>query len=235
MTTENSAAADTTPQIAEVKIGDKTFKVSADAAAAISAATAAADAQLTGLKSDVAQLKAAVTAATTPREQPAERQENEVNYDEIFTNPKAFFEKHDARVRAAVTAELTGQYRQNEGTKEFWAEFYKANPALKAHDLVVKAVMERDFALLKDLKISEASVKLADAAKTYLVTAGVKLPPNPTAPAAEGGSGNLPSATESKTNETESEGSLTETPPNSLSGIILQRRQARRGQPAKRA
>lgn len=206
----------------EITVGDKTFKVSKDAAAAIKASQdAAAEAvskvstKLQTVESELQTLKVKPAAPATP--------DPKANPDRIFSDPKGFIED----LKAEIREEIAGAYTVDQARKEFWSEFYAANSELKEHDFYVKAVFQREMATMGKMTVPEAIKHLGTAAKTDLLKLSGKSgwAGGPKRPVTEGG--NETQRGQSNAESGESQPETTETP-KSLTGLLKQRREARR-------
>lgn len=206
------------PETVEVKVGEATLKVSKDAAEAITALQKSVTdhaAAATALKS---QLDAA-TAAGPAKPAPVAATEEE-QYNRLFTHPKEFLTEFEKKIKD----DLIAGYTQTTLQRDFWADFYTKHADLKKHDFYVKAVLDRDMGTLGKLKTLEAIEKLGTTVKTELLALGGKPGTGLTKPAAEGGTEPLKPGS-----KPESESSPTDkTPPDTLTGLIRARREARR-------
>lgn len=94
----------------------------------------------------------------------------EYDYEtELFANPKEAVKRLRAEIKAEITGELENKYNRAESEKEMWKIFYKENEDLKEEKWMVDAVLQRDYASLKDLPASEAMKKLATSVKKELL------------------------------------------------------------------
>ena len=199
------------PETVEVKVGDKTLKVSKDAAEAISALQQSVSEQAALAAAAEARAKAAAPAAPE-KPQPE-------NYDRLFQDPKGFLSDFAKQIKE----ELRSEYTQTTLQREFWTQFYEAHADLKKHDFYVKSVLDRDFDKVAKLKTPEAIQKLGETVKAELLAlSGGKSNPAPQKPATEGGTERLPA-------ESKPESEHSPTPAgDTLTGLIKARREARR-------
>lgn len=212
----------------EVEIGGQKFKLSPDAAAAVRATQDAATRAAEQTARDLAALKETV-AGLAPKQPPARTAaQNDLDYDEVFRDPEGFFTKYGERLANQIVAGVRGEYQKDKGQQAFWDEFYKQNKDLEGHRDYVTFVMQRDMATLSPLKVGEAIKTLATAVKTDLLklTGGKPLKNDSNGrPVAEGGTerGSEPSNGADDVSEPSQAVN-----PDSISGIIMARRQARR-------
>lgn len=145
----------------------------------------------------------------------------EFDYEtELFTNPKGAIERLRAEIKSEVKAEMTGQYNAAESSKAFWTTFYDENKDLKGEKLMVDAVLNRDWAKLKDMDAPKAAKHLAEATKKEIMRlSGGKSESDPDFRPSEGGSNKGTPAKDPKNNEEK---------PKSLSDIIRARQEQRR-------
>jgi hypothetical protein len=216
MTIPAVSAAPAVPETVEVKVGDKTLKVSKDTAAVITALQQTASDAAAAAQVLEAKLKAVPAATTTTAAAPAEE-----NYDRLFQDPKGFV----TDLAEKIKNDLRAEYTQTTLQRDFWTAFYDTHKDLKKHDFYVKAVLDREIAVYGKLKVPEVIEKLGTTVKTELLALGGNKGGTLTKPAAEGGTERL--VVESKEG---SEDSLTE-PVGSLTSLIKQRRAARRAKP----
>lgn len=80
-------------------------------------------------------------------------------------------------ITKTVTAQMRGEYNQDQGEKAFWVGFYKDNDDLKDDKLIVDAVLKRDIATLGNLAPDVAGKKLADAAREQILKYKGEKPP----------------------------------------------------------
>lgn len=159
-----------------------------------------------------------------PAKQPAAAPKApEFDYDtELFTNPKGAIERLRSEIKAEVKAEMTGQYNAAESSKAFWNEFYSTNADLKGEKLIVDAILQRDWAKLKDMDAPKAAKYLAESTKKEIMRlSGGKSESDPDFRPSEGGSNKAPATKKNS-------GSDDENTPKSLSDIIRARQEQRR-------
>lgn len=222
-------ALETKPAVAaetvEVKVGDKTLKVSKEVAETIKAVQDAAAQSVATIKAEAA---AAIKAATPAPKVPAATDAEE-NYDDLFTKPKEFITK----LRNEIKDELRAEYTQTEGQKDFWRAFYKAHPDLEKHDFYVKSVLDRDLKTLTagGVTVTDAIAKLGTTVKTELLALGGKSAAGDARPRTEGGTeGRKPQSNAGS----EDSPAPADAPKDTLTGILKGRAEARRkgGKPA---
>lgn len=195
----------------KVTIGDQELEVDAAAAAVI-----------TSMQQMNQEMAAMIRNGYKTPAAPAPAPKDEYDYEtELFTNPKGAIERLRAEIKAEVKSEMTGQYNAAESQKAFWAEFYSSNKELADEKLIVNAVLQRDWAKLKDMDGPKAAKALAEASKREIMRlTGGKSPSDPDFRPAEGGSGNKMPARKDPPKD--------EDAPKSLSDIIRARQQQRR-------
>lgn len=159
----------------EVTLGDKTFKVDKDTAAAITAFKTAADKAGVDAKAQLDALTIQVTkltpkAAATPA---AEGPDYETL---LFTNPKEAIRL----IKAEMRDELNGQLSATNAQQSFWTEFYVQNPDLKDADWLVKSILTREMPRMMKMQVPEAIKDLSDTVKgEILKLSKVKAPKDP--------------------------------------------------------
>lgn len=88
----------------------------------------------------------------------------------LFANPAEAARAIIDQAKEELRAELGVSNAQ----KQFWTDFYEAFPELKGDDLVVKAIMGRDYPDLQPLKVADAISKLGESTQKYLLERGIK-------------------------------------------------------------
>lgn len=89
--------------------------------------------------------------------------DEEPDWDELlFKNPKEALKLHGERVRKQVTQELRSEYQRDQGTTEFWRDFYAANSDLKNDDDIVQMVLSANLGKLGGMPVPDAMTELAD-------------------------------------------------------------------------
>lgn len=167
--TTTAAPAATTP--VEVKLGDATFKVDPAVATALTEARKAAEAAGVAAKETEQRLTAQLEELRKQvPAKPAAPAGNEKDIDVLlFSNPK----EAAAAIKQEAKDEIRAEMQAREDRAAFWTGFYAAFPELKEDDLVVQAVLSRDFASLKSLQVPEATVKLGESVQKYLLERGI--------------------------------------------------------------
>lgn len=90
-------------------------------------------------------------------------EDEEPDWDElIFKSPKEAMRLHGERVRKQVAQELRQEYQQDQGTTQFWNDFYTAHRDLKDDDDIVQMVLSSNLAKLGGMPVSDAMDELAD-------------------------------------------------------------------------
>lgn len=193
-----------------VKVGDQEMRTDAASAAVINA-----------LLQSQSQMEAFIKNGYKPAAAPPAPKADDFDYDtELFTNPKGAVERLKAEIRKEITTEMRGEYNAAESSKTFWNTFYSENADLKDEKLIVTAVLNRDWAKLKDMDAPKAAKHLAEATKKEIMRlSGGKSASDPDFRGEEGGSnkGPKPKAPVDDSNT-----------PKSLSAIIRDRQEARR-------
>jgi hypothetical protein len=218
-TTATTTPAPAAPAPVEIELDGKKLSVQPEVAAALKVAKDAAAAAGVAAKEVETRLNAQLeelrkklpgTPAATPNP--------EDDLDTLlFTNPKEAAKRIKEEAKAEIRAEIGVTTAQT----NFWTDFYGEFPELKDDDLVVKAIMNRDYEDLRPLKVPEAIKKLGESAQKYLMDRGVERKKQKKDPGTEGG--NQPSARGPK----KAEGERSQTAP-SLSQVLKERQQARR-------
>lgn len=212
-----AAATPVAPTEVEVTLGDKSFKVSKEVADALTAVQKSSGESVETLTSKVEELEAAIKAAR-PTPVPADEEELDVN--QLFVNPKKFLDEYAAKIKA----DLVTAYTQTTNQDKFWQAFYEKHAELKPHDFYVKAVLSREMKGLSNLSVEKAITKLGDTVKGELLKLSGKSGKGGK-PTTEGGTEHV--VRESK--EDDSEDSPTEPKPGGgLVGLLKARREARR-------
>lgn len=206
------------PTPVEVKLGDKTFSVAPEVAAELESAKRAA--------ADAGTAKAATEAKLAEALQKAQPQKIEQKQEDdldtlLFTNPKEAIKRLKDELRTEIRAETSVARAQD----HFWTAFYDENPGLKDADLVVRAVMSREYETMKPLELDKARSHLAEATQKELLKLGIKREKGKGKPVGEGG--NEPSGKQPKKDV--GERPLT----GGLSSILKERAAARREEGAK--
>lgn len=136
------------PSKTKVSIGGQEFEVDSDLAGAISAFQEEVRVQIS-------------SAAPAPTPAPStKKQQADEPYDYatgIFVEPEVAL----ARLREEIKAEMRAEYQADKGQKEFWSDFYKSNPDLKDMDFLTEAVLNKNYARLKDMEVEKAGKELA--------------------------------------------------------------------------
>lgn len=160
------------PQTVEIEVEGKKIAVQPEVKAALDAAAKAAkDAGVaateveTRLKAQLDELQKKLEPAKKDAADPLDGIDTT-----LFANPKEAARAIIDRAKEELRAELGVSNAQ----KQFWSDFYEAFPELKGDDLVVKAIMGRDYPDLQPLKVAEAIKKLGESTQAYLLERGVK-------------------------------------------------------------
>lgn len=89
--------------------------------------------------------------------------EEEPDWDELlFKDPKAAMKLHGERVAKSVREELRREYAQDQGTNQFWSDFYKDHPDLEGDDDLVQTMLNSNLAKLGGMPVKKAMDELAD-------------------------------------------------------------------------
>lgn len=203
----------------EVTLNGKTFKLDADAAAAVKEVQDAANKAGAEVAETNRKLAEALTAS-----QPAKKAGDAPAAPDLgtlmFTDPDKFVQLLTSNILNVVAA----QNQQTNAQKEFWTAFYEKNPDLKDADVLVKATMQSEYANLRPLTVEKAIEKLADSVQGQLlkITKGTKgtKKPNPV----EGGN----NKGGRRSNDSTTDGDAPESKPGGISSVLKQRAEARR-------
>lgn len=161
--------------LVEITVGKKKMKVDAGTAALVNALNESHAEQLDALRSQLPKKPAAKKAGGEGEGEGEGGEGKQLSKAKlakmIFEDPEAFID-HFAE---SMVGRVTGMYQQTEAQKSFWSEFYKANPKLQKADMLVKAVLSRDWADLENLPASKAREELAKRAKKEMLDLGMKV------------------------------------------------------------
>lgn len=213
------------PKEVELDLGGTKFKVPAAVAAALEGARTEAK-TATEKASDVetrltAQLEELRAKLPAPKADDANDPLAGIE-TEIFADPKSAAKKIIEIAKQLATGEIAQQNAATNAQTAFWNSFYEEYPELKEDDLVVKAVMNREMASLRPLKVADAIKKLGQDTQKYLLDRGVKREKPKKGKELEGGNERGPRKPNAST---ESEGSQ---PAGGISAVLRARREARR-------
>jgi hypothetical protein len=67
-----------------------------------------------------------------------------------------------------IKQELRLEYQQAQQQTDWWSAFYKQNPDLRAHDMIVKGVMQAHWSDFADLPASKAIGEIAEMSHKFL-------------------------------------------------------------------
>ena len=115
--------------------------------------------EMAALRRENEQLRRAI-----PTAQPAQNKKDleEPDWDKLlFDNPREALKLHGERVAADVESRLTARYQRDQGTKNFWNDFYGKYPDLREDHDLVQQTLETNFADLGTLSIPQALQKLS--------------------------------------------------------------------------
>lgn len=102
----------------------------------------------------------------------------------FYEDPKAAFDTLRDEVKQEIAAskkEMTETYTQDQirlsteaqtvqVEKDFWAGFYKEQPDLKGHEMIVKGIMARDNDTFTGKSLDEIGIHLADETRKYFMS-----------------------------------------------------------------
>jgi hypothetical protein len=224
-----NAAAGNQPTDVEIKIGEKTVKVSPEIAAELAASREAA--KEAGLKvGTLSQQMTEINAKLEALTKPATNKATEPGLDVLlFTDP----DKAVAQITENILAQVRGENTKTASQRQFWEEFYKENKELKEYEGYVQYVFNRELPNFtkQNMTVGDSLKKLGEITKGELLKLRGKQP-NVQKPAGEGGSESGNSRSGSGSDRDVSEDSQTST-----ASILSERREARRNakQPGRRA
>jgi hypothetical protein len=201
----------------EVQIDGAAVKVSPAVAKALDAANKAAETAKTAAAT--AETARAAAEAKLPKEKAPANQADDLEVI-IFSDPKEAIR----RIKEEVTTSVRGELGVDRARDAFWSAFYDENPGLKDADLVVKAVMGREFESMRPMTTEKAREHLAEATEKELLRLGIQRKKGKGKPVGEGS--NEPGAKVTKKGE--GERPLT----GGLSAVLRERAAARREQAA---
>lgn len=160
------------PQTVEIEVDGKKIAVQPEVKAALDAAAKAA--KDAGVAATEVENRLKAQLDELQKKLPQDKKDAVDPLDGIdttlFANPKEAARAIIDRAKEELRAEMGVSNAQ----KQFWSDFYEAFPELKADDLVVKAIMGRDYPDLQPLKVADAIKKLGESAQSYLLERGVK-------------------------------------------------------------
>lgn len=116
------------------------------------------DAEIAALKSEMESLKRQI-----PPAQPATEDEEEDDSDLeelIFQDPKQALRIHGERIASRVKKELQREYQQDQGTQKFWNDFFEQYPDLKDDRDLVEATLSGNLSRLADMPVQDAIKEL---------------------------------------------------------------------------
>lgn len=165
----------------KVTIGDQELETDAASAAVINS--------MLQMNQEMAAMIRNGYKTAAPEAKPAAKAE-EFDYEtELFTNPKGAIARLRAEITQEVETKLSGQYQADQSSKAFWGQFYSDNKELKEEKMIVNAVLQRDWAKLKDMDGPKAAKALAEATKKEIMRlSGGKSESDPDFREEEGGS-----------------------------------------------
>lgn len=118
-------------------------------------------AELDELRLKLSRTEGELAALRTPKQKPAAPAEPD--WEELlFTDPKQAVSLLKKTIRDEVVGEVTNSYKKDQGEKDFWNGFYKANDDLKDDDDLVKATLQKHLGELADMPVSKAAERLAE-------------------------------------------------------------------------
>lgn len=92
-----------------------------------------------------------------------EPEDEEPDWDElIFKSPKDAMRLVEERAVRKAETKLRQEYQQDQGTTQFWNDFYAAHRDLKDDDDIVQMVLSANLAKLGGMPVSDAMDELAD-------------------------------------------------------------------------
>jgi hypothetical protein len=147
--------------------------------------------------------------------QPAAPAEPDIN-TLWFENPQAAYQK----IKQEVREEIVGDYRKDQALRTFWDGFFRTHDDLREDDWLARAMFQEHFNELADLPTREAQQKLGEITRTQILRLTRKTKnPTDTTPRdlLEPASGDRPPRQPAPDDDG----------PQSISGLIAQRRQQR--------
>lgn len=148
------------PTTAEVTINGKKYVVDKAMAEALEAESAKQREILEAAR------EAARKAAPRDNKPESTKKPEEDDADLLFTDPSAFKRK----LREEIETDLRGEYEREKQREAFWDRFYKVNDDLKKdHQILVEAVMNRDYQELVTLPVGDQFTKLGDRVRDELL------------------------------------------------------------------
>lgn len=96
----------------------------------------------------------------------------------IFDDPERFVQEFGEDIRQKTIDEMKGQYSADQGMRDFWTSFYRENEDLREFDPYVQVSLNRHSSELMDLPVSQAVAKLAEAARSDILSLVNKFTPS---------------------------------------------------------
>lgn len=156
--TEGKQAAATTQK---VKIGGEEFEMDPKIAQALNGL-------MSNMQNEIAALKAA--QAPAPAAKPAAKDDAYDFSTGLFTEPDVALAKLEEKIKAEIRAE----YQQEKSQADFWTTFYADNKELKGMEMLVDAVLNKNYHRLKDMPALESMKELAKLTKETALKLGIK-------------------------------------------------------------
>lgn len=101
----------------------------------------------------------------------ADAEDEEPDWDELlFKNPKEALKLHGERVARTVETKLRSEYQRDQGTTEFWRDFYRDNSDLKDDDDIVQMVLSTNLDKLGGMPVAAAMAELADLTRKRIMS-----------------------------------------------------------------
>lgn len=160
-----------------------------------------------------------------PPSSPAQQdEEDDVDWEkELFANPKAAMTKAMAMATQRAEKNIRAEVQRDSGTRDFWNEFYRKNNDLRDDHDLVEVILNKNLPELSDLPIDKGYERLAELTRDRIMRY-MNAPKGGRKATAEGASA-IPG--EPKVRKVPEEAKI-----KSLSDILKERRQRRRGQAA---
>lgn len=155
------------PTTAEVTIDGKKYVVDASLAEAMEKQETKRKAQLD------AEREAAAKANRNQGQQHEHKDsaaDDEDDASELFSDPKGYLAKAKERLTREIMGEIDAKAQLKEARTKFWSRFYEINDDIKTdHQLIVDAVMNRDYEELIALPVGEQFTELGERARKELL------------------------------------------------------------------
>jgi hypothetical protein len=156
------------PELVTVKIDGKTLQVTQEVADALQAREQDFNRRLSRQGDELGELRRTVQSiqAKPVTEEPADDPDLE-----FYRSPTKAIDSRLQADREAIKKEVRDEYLQERARETFWGTFYREHPDLVGREIVVEAVLAKQWEQLKDGEGAEGRKALASSVYTVLGTA----------------------------------------------------------------